>query len=68
VFTYENCKKAFEAAGLVPIDAQRVLNRLKVRLRMLLLVALLETPWQSRTLSNTYEFRSQLKLVRESFV
>jgi hypothetical protein len=44
VFTYENCKKAFKAAGLVPINAQRVLNRLEVRLRTLLLVALLETP------------------------
>jgi hypothetical protein len=68
VFTYENYKKAFKVVGLVPIDAQRVLDRLKVRLRTLLLVALLETPWQSRTLSNTYEFRSQLKLIRESFV
>ena len=68
MFTYENCKKAFEAAGLVPLDAQRVLNRLKVRLCTPLLVALLETPWQSRTLSNTYEFGSQSKLVKESFV
>jgi hypothetical protein len=28
---------------------------------------LLETPWQSKTPSNTHEFRSQLKLVRDSF-
>ncbi|EOA83144.1 uncharacterized protein SETTUDRAFT_77516, partial [Exserohilum turcica Et28A] len=32
VFTSDNCKKAFEAAGLVPIDAQRVIDRLDVRL------------------------------------
>ena len=44
VFIYENCKKAFKVAGLVPINAQRVLNRLKVRLHTPPLVALLETP------------------------
>ncbi|KAI1514551.1 DDE superfamily endonuclease [Pyrenophora tritici-repentis] len=68
VFTYENCKKAFEAAGLVPLDAQRVLDRLEVRLRTPPPPALPDTPWQSRTPSNTYEFGSQSKLVRESFV
>jgi hypothetical protein len=46
VFTYENYKKAFEAVGLVPIDAQRVLDCLEVRLRTLLLVALLETCYE----------------------
>jgi hypothetical protein len=44
VFTYNNCKKAFKALGLVPVNAQVVLNRLKVRLHTLLLVPLLETP------------------------
>ncbi|EFQ92916.1 hypothetical protein PTT_09883, partial [Pyrenophora teres f. teres 0-1] len=58
VFTYENYKKAFEVVGLVPIDAQRVLDRLEVRLRTLPPVALPETPWQSKTLSNPYEFGS----------
>ncbi|KAF1933530.1 CENP-B protein, partial [Didymella exigua CBS 183.55] len=33
VFTKENCQKAFEASGLVPINAQVVLDRLEVRLR-----------------------------------
>jgi hypothetical protein len=33
VFTEANCRKAFEASGLVPINAQVVLNRLEVRLR-----------------------------------
>src|ERR1700712_1054676 len=32
IFTYDNCKKAFEAAGIVPLNAERVLDRLKVEL------------------------------------
>jgi hypothetical protein len=68
VFTYDNCKKAFEATGLVPIDAQRVLDRLEVCLRTPPPVALPETPWQSKTPSNPYEFGSQSRLVRESIV
>jgi hypothetical protein len=44
-----------------------VLDRLEVRLRTLLAPLLLETPWQSKTPSNTHEFRSQSKLVRDSF-
>jgi hypothetical protein len=67
VFTEQNCRKAFEAAGLVPINAQVVLDRLEVRLRTPPPVPLLETPWQSKTPSNTYEFGSQSKLVRDSF-
>lgn len=31
VFIYKNRKKAFKVSGLVPIDAQVVLNRLNVR-------------------------------------
>jgi hypothetical protein len=66
VFTEENCRKAFEASGLVPINAQVVLDCLEVRLRTLLAPLLQETPWQSKTLSNTHEFGSQSKLVREA--
>jgi hypothetical protein len=33
VFTTENCRKAFEAAGLVPTIAQVVLDRIEVQLR-----------------------------------
>jgi hypothetical protein len=33
VFTEVNCRKAFKALGLVPTNAQVVLDRLKVRLR-----------------------------------
>jgi hypothetical protein len=67
VFTVENCRKAFEAAGLVPTNAQVVLDRLEVRLRTPPEPLLPERPWQSTTPSNTYEFESQSKLVRESF-
>jgi hypothetical protein len=67
VFTEQNCRKAFEAAGLVPINAQVVLDRLGVRLRTPPASLLPETPWQSKTLSNTHEFGSQSKLVRDSF-
>ena len=68
MFTSNNCKKAFEAAGLVPIDAQRVIDRLNVRLYTPPQEALPETPWQSKTPSNSYEFGSQSKLVKDSFV
>ncbi len=68
MFTYNNCKKAFKASGLVPIDAQVVIDRLDVRLRTPPPAPLLETPWQSKTPNNTYEFGSQSKLVGQSFV
>lgn len=67
VFTKDNCRKAFEASGLVPINAQVVLDRLEVRLRIPPEPLLPETLWQSKTPSNTHEFGSQSKLVRESF-
>jgi hypothetical protein len=67
VFTEENCRKAFEASGLVPINTQVVLDRLEVRLRTPPPPLLLETLWQSKTPSNTHKFGSQSKLVRESF-
>ena len=67
VFTEQNCRKAFEAAGLVLINAQVVLDRLEVRLRTPPEPLLPETPWQSKTPSNTHEFGSQSNLVRESF-
>jgi len=67
VFIIENYKKAFKVLGLVPIDAAMVLNRLKVRLRTPLAPLPLEMPWQLKTLSNTLEFGSQLKLISNSF-
>jgi hypothetical protein len=67
VFTEANCRKAFEASGLVPINAQVVLDRLEVRLRTPPAPTPQETPWQSKTPSNMHDFGSQSKLVRDSF-
>jgi hypothetical protein len=58
VFTEANYQKAFEASGLVPINAQVVLDRLEVRLHTPPAPPPQETPWQSKTLSNTHEFGS----------
>ncbi|KAF1349283.1 hypothetical protein EJ07DRAFT_64727, partial [Lizonia empirigonia] len=69
VFTEKNCRKAFEASGLVPINAQIVLDRLEVRLRTPRPEEtdcapqgppplLQETLWQSKTPSNTHKFRT----------
>jgi hypothetical protein len=45
VFIEENCRKAFEASGIVPINAQVVLDRLEVRLHTPPAPLLPETPW-----------------------
>jgi hypothetical protein len=66
VFTTENCKKAFEAAGLVPLNHAEVIDRLDVRLRTPPQPPTPETPWQSKTPSNVHEFGSQSKLIRDS--
>jgi hypothetical protein len=67
VFTEANCRKAFQASGLVPINVQVVLDRLEVRLCTPPAPLLLETPWQSRTPSNMHKFGSQSRLVINSF-
>ena len=67
MFTRENYQKAFKALGLVLLNPLIVLDRLKVRLYTLPIPPLLETPWQSKTPSNTPKFGLQLKLVKESF-
>ena len=54
-------------SGLVPLNPLMVLDYLKVRLYTPPAPLLLETPWQLKTPSNTLEFGSQLKLVKESF-
>ena len=63
VFTEQTCQKAFEASGLVPINAQAVIDRLDIRPHTLLGLPLQETLWQSKTPSNTQEFGSQSRLV-----
>jgi hypothetical protein len=68
VFTKENCQKAFEASGLVPTNAQMVLDRLEVRLRTPPEAPPTEASWQSKTPSNTHEFGAQSKLVSDSFM
>ena len=65
IFIIKNCKKAFKVLGLVPINAAVILNRLNIRLRTPLGPVLLKTLWQSKTLSNTLEFRSQSKLIHD---
>lgn len=67
VFTEANCRKAFEVSGLVPINPQVVLDRLEVRLRTPPAPTPQETPWQSKTPSNTHEFGLQSKLISNSF-
>lgn len=68
MFTTKNCQKAFEASGLVPGDAQVVLSRLDVRLRTPPGPPPPETPWESKTPTNTHEFGSQSKLISNSFI
>ena len=57
IFIIKKYKKAFKALGLVPIDVAVVFNCLKVWLCTPPAPPLLEIPWQSKTLSNTLEFR-----------
>ena len=45
MFTYENCKTAFKASGLVLINAQVVLNHLEIQLHTPPPVPLLEILW-----------------------
>jgi hypothetical protein len=56
-------RRVFEAAGLVPINSQAVLDRLKVQLRTPPGPLLPGTPWQSQTPSNTHDYGPQSKLV-----
>jgi hypothetical protein len=63
-FTEDNIRSSFRGAGLVPLDAQVVLDKLDIRLQTPPGPPLQETLWQSRTPSNTLEFESQTKLVR----
>lgn len=66
VFTLENCKKAFEASGLIPLDALVVIDRLDVRLNTPPALPLPDEPWQSKRPKNAVELSSQAKLVMES--
>jgi hypothetical protein len=66
-FTEANIKSSFRGAGLVPLDAQAVLDNLDVRLQTLPGPPAEATLWQSKTPSNTLEFGSQCKLISKKF-
>jgi len=63
--TESNIKASFRGAGLVPLDPEAVISKLDVRLRTPTPPTTNNSPWESRTPSNTIEFGSQSKLVRE---
>lgn len=62
-FTKENILGGFRGAGLVPLDAQRVLDKLDIRPQTPPGPPPDATPWQTATPSNTQEFALQSNLV-----
>ena len=60
-----NILGGFQGAGLVPLNPEAVISKLDVRLRTPPQPSAQDTPWQSQTPSNTLEFGSQSKLIRE---
>ena len=67
VFTEEKCRKAFKASGLLPNNEQTMLNRLEVRSHTPPACPPKGTPPPTKTLSNTHDFGSRPRRVRESF-
>jgi hypothetical protein len=63
--TTNNVLGGFKGAGLAPFDPEAVISKLDVRLRTPSPPPVDNAPWQSRTPSNTVEFGSQSRLVRE---
>ena len=62
-FTKDNVLGSFRGAGLIPLDAQVVLDKLDTRPQTPPGPPPEQTPWQSKTPSNTLEFGLQSKLV-----
>jgi hypothetical protein len=60
-----NIQGGFRGASLVLFNPEVVISTLNVRLRTLPLPTIEDVLWQSQTLSNTLEFRSQSKLIQE---
>jgi ribosomal protein L32 len=60
-----NIQGGFRGAGLVPFDPEAVISKLEVRLRTPTPPTVDHSTWHSQTPSNTLEFGSQLKLIRE---
>ena len=63
--TASNIQGGFRGAGLVPFDPELVISALDVRLRTLSPLPVNNQPWVSQTPSNTLEFGSQSKLVKQ---
>ena len=62
----EQYPRGFRGANLVPLDPEAVILKLDVRLCTSTPLTVDNSTWQSRTPSNTLEFGSQSKLIRES--
>ena len=63
--TESNIQGGFRGAGLVPFNPEAVISKLEVRLCTPPLPTVNESTWHSQTPSNTLEFGSQSKLIRE---
>ena len=63
--TESNIQGGFRGAGLVPFDPEAVVGKLEVRLCTPPLPTVDHSTWHSQTPTNTLEFGSQSKLVRE---
>ena len=62
-FKEKNVQASFRAAGLVPFNPEAVISTLDVQPRTPTPPPINATTWQSKTPSNTLEFRSQSKLI-----
>jgi hypothetical protein len=65
VFTEENCREAFQATGLVPTNAQVVLDRLEEQLHTPVKPYTHDNLWQPKAPSNTHEFKLLSERVRK---
>ena len=65
VITKSNILGGFRGAGLVPLDPEAAISKLDVQLRTPTPSTVDNSTWQSKTPSNTLEFGSQSKLIRE---
>jgi hypothetical protein len=63
--TESNIQGGFRGAGLVPFNPEAVISKLEVRLCTPRPPTVDESTWHSQTPSNTLEFGSQSKLIRE---
>ena len=62
-FLSDNNQASFRAAGLAPHNPEVVLSKLDVMLRTPTPIASDDTPWESKTPSNTREIEAQSTLI-----